>query len=228
MEYPNLFESNGMTSSGRYDTAGYPEDQYEPGSDGTVLKNLLGITSREGMAIVETEQLWRAQEHLLEVIEEDQQLTAHDIFDMHRIWLGTVYEWAGQERRVNVSKDGFPFAMARTITGLMLDFERNQLARYTPCRFDGYDEIAQALAEVHVELMLIHPFREGNGRLGRLLATIMALQAGLPLLDFSEMAGEKRAEYFSAVRAGLDRDYAPMKQLFMEIIRRSEDAIAED
>jgi hypothetical protein len=45
-----------MTSSGRYDTAGYPEDQYEPGSDGTVLKNLLGITSREGMAIVETEQ----------------------------------------------------------------------------------------------------------------------------------------------------------------------------
>ncbi len=44
------------------------------------------------MAIVETEQLWRAQEHLLEVIEEDQQLTAHDIFDMHRIWLGTVYE----------------------------------------------------------------------------------------------------------------------------------------
>jgi len=166
VEYPNLFESNGMTSSGRYDTAGYPEDQYEPGSDGTVLKNLLGITSREGMAIVETEQLWRAQEHLLEVIEEDQQLTAHDIFDMHRIWLGTVYEWAGQERRVNVSKDGFPFAMARTITGLMLDFERNQLARYTPCRFDGYDEIAQALAEVHVELMLIHPFREGNGRLG--------------------------------------------------------------
>ena len=217
-----------MTSSGRYDTSGYPEAQYEPGSDGTVLKNLLGVTSSEEMEIAETEQLWRAQEHLLNIIEEDQQFTAHDIFDMHRIWLGAVYEWAGQERRVNVSKDGFPFAMAHTITGLMLEFERNQLSRYTPCRFDDHNEIAQALAEVHVELMLIHPFREGNGRLGRLLATIMALQAGLPLLDFSEMAGEKKDEYFSAVRAGLDRNYAPMKQLFLDIIRRSEETIAED
>jgi hypothetical protein len=45
-----------MTSSGRYDTSGYPENRYEPGSDGTVLKNLLGITTREEMAIVETEQ----------------------------------------------------------------------------------------------------------------------------------------------------------------------------
>jgi len=42
----------------RHDTSGYTEDQYEPGSDGTVLKNLLGVTSREEMAILETEELW--------------------------------------------------------------------------------------------------------------------------------------------------------------------------
>ena len=58
-----------------------------------------------------------------------------------------------------------------------------------------------------MELMLIHPFREGNGRLGRILATLMALQAGLPVLDFSELDGERRKEYFAAVRAGLDRNY---------------------
>ncbi|WP_029913463.1 Fic/DOC family protein [Pelobacter seleniigenes] len=217
-----------MTSSGRYDTSGYPEDQYEPGSDGKVLKNRLRITSREEMEIAETEYLWKAQEHLLDVVEEDQQFTAHDIFEMHRTWLGVVYEWAGKERRVNVSKDGFTFAMAHTITGLMLEFERKQLSRYTPCRFDSYDKIAQALAEVHVELMLIHPFREGNGRLGRLLATIMALQAGLPLLDFSEMACEKKDEYFLAVRVGLEMNYAPMKQLFLDVIESSEASNTED
>ena len=211
-----------MTPSGRYDTSGYPEDQYEPGSDGTVLRNLRGITSRDEMEIVETEELWRTQEFLLNIIEEDQRLTAHDIFDMHRIWLDTVYEWAGKERRVNVSKDDFTFAMAHTISTLMAEFERNQLSRYTPCQFSDNDEIAQALAEVHVELMLIHPFREGNGRLGRLLATLMALQAGLPFLDFSVLAGEKKEEYFSAVRAGLDRNYAPMKQLFFAMIRHLE------
>lgn len=77
------------------------------------------------------------------------------------------------------------------------------------------------MSEVHVELMLIHPFREGNGRLGRLLATLMGLQAGLPLLDFSEMAGWRKDEYFAAIRAGLDRDYRPMIRLFRDVIELS-------
>jgi cell filamentation protein len=69
--------------------------------------------------------------------------------------------------------------------------------------------------------MLIHPFREGNGRLGRILATLMALQAGLPILDFSELDGERREEYFAAVRSGMDRNYQPMKRLFADIIEES-------
>ena len=137
---------------------------------------------------------------------------------MHRLWLGRIYSWAGEYRQVNLSKDGFTFAMAHIIPALMAEFERDQLKRYTPCLFADRDSIAQALAEVHVELMLIHPFREGNGRLGRLLATLMGLQAGLPLLDFSELAGARKEEYFAAVRAGLDRDYRAMIRLFSGVI----------
>ncbi len=43
--------------------------------------------------------------------------------------------------------------------------------------------------------------REGNGCVARLLATLMALQAGLPPLDFGELKGKKRKEYFAAIRA---------------------------
>jgi len=67
----------------------------------------------------------------------------------------------------------------------------------------------------------IHPFRDGNGRLSRVLSTLMVLQAGLPLLDFSAIAGEKKKEYLGAVRAGLDKNYTPMERLFAEIIERS-------
>ena len=73
----------------------------------------------------------------------------------------------------------------------------------------------------YVELVLIHPFRDGNGRLARMLSTLMALQAGLPLLDFSPIATEKKKEYFAAVQAGLDKNYVPMEKLFAEIIERS-------
>lgn len=78
-----------------------------------------------------------------------------------------------------------------------------------------------ALAEVHVELVLIHPFREGNGRIARVLSTLMALQAGLPLLDFSLIAGRRKKDYFAAIQAGLDRDYKPMEVLIAGIIDRS-------
>lgn len=41
----------------RYNTSNLIEDQYEPGSDGKVLRNLLGITSPEEMEIPETAEL---------------------------------------------------------------------------------------------------------------------------------------------------------------------------
>lgn len=66
-----------------------------------------------------------------------------------------------------------------------------------------------------------HPFREGNGRIARVVSALMALQAGLPLLDFSLIAGRRRKEYFVAIQAGLDRNYERMERIFAEIIERS-------
>lgn len=72
----------------------------------------------------------------------------------------------------------------------MQELERDVLARYTPCAFDDPEKVLEALAITHCELVLIHPFREGNGRVSRLLSTLMALQAGLPLLNFGVIKGK--------------------------------------
>ena len=205
----------------RYDTSKLVEDQYESGSNGKVLRNLLGIVDPEEMGVVETNALWAVQTDLIDDVSVDQSFTAQDICNMHEKWLSSIYSWAGKPRTVNISKNGFNFAQSRFVPTLLVEFEREQLSKYTPCRFESRDEVTHALAEVHVELMLIHPFREGNGRLGRMLATLMALQAGLPILEFSELDDAMREEYFAAVRAGIDRNYRPMKRLFADIIERS-------
>jgi len=74
---------------------------------------------------------------------------------------------------------------------------------------------------VHAELVLIHPFREGNGRCARMLSTLMALQADLPPLDFSEIRGTERRRYIAAIHAALERNYQPMKLVMQRVIERS-------
>lgn len=210
-----------MKKKNRYDTSNLMESQFEPGSNGKVLKNKLGLISAKEIDQIEAEMLEIAIDKLIRTCEEDHKFTAADICNIHKIWLGNLYEWAGDYRKVNVSKDGFPFAAAAHIPALMAEFEKDSLDRLTPCNDKDLDNVTKALAEVHTELVLIHPFREGNGRLARIISTLMVLQAGLPLLDFNCITGNKRDVYFSAVRAGLDRNYEPMEKIFREIIEKT-------
>ena len=140
--------------------------------------------------------------------------------EWHRRWLGNVYEWAGQYRSVNMAKDDFHFAASHLVSGLMQAFNDKFLTVYMPCNTMDEAQLVDALAVIHIELILVHPFREGNGRLSRLLATVMALQAGQPLLDFSYM-DENKLAYFVAVQAGLD-NYEPMKAMFRQVLHASQ------
>ena len=207
-----------MNPDDRYDVSGLTEAQFEPESNGLVLKNLLGISLPAEMDVAEANALVAAVDSLVRLYDEEHRFSASDICEFHRIWLGGIYAWAGEYRQVNVSKGDFMFATATRIPALMAEYERDMLSRCTPCKFATREEVVRVLAEAHVELVLIHPFREGNGRISRVLSTLMALQAGLPLLDFSPITGEKKEGYFTAVRAGVDRNYHPMGKIFAEVI----------
>lgn len=193
----------------RYD-ANTAEGEYQPGSGEQVLRNLHAITSPEDMDELELGLLAQLYESVLVDDLPDRMLTVEDIKHWHHRWLGNVYEWAGQERSVNMSKGGFAFAAAGQIPRLLDQFERDCLRRWTPCRGLGTEELVGAVAITHVELILIHPFREGNGRLSRLLADVMVVQAGLEPLDYTPWEVNKTG-YISAIHHGVSMNYEPMK-----------------
>jgi cell filamentation protein len=143
---------------------------------------------------------------------------------IHQLWLGDIYPWAGEYRRVNLGKGGFQFANAQLIPNLMREWERGPLAKYTPCNTFDPARLAQAMAVVHAELILIHPFREGNGRVARLLALLMGLQADLPAVDFTPLSGRNRLRYIGSIHAAVARDYRPLTALFQKVIDQSSSA----
>lgn len=210
-----------MKKSKRYDTSHLIEDQPEPGSRGRVLKNKLGVTSKREMDSHEKAEQIRTIEELTNIFGVDHRFTASGICKMHKLWLGGIYEWAGKYRQVTMSKSGFPFAFPAQISRLMAELEKGPLHKYTPCRFKTLEDVIKALAIVHTELVLIHPFREGNGRVARMLATLMALQSELPPLDFRNMIGKGKQDYIKAVQVGMERNYQPMEKVFAAVIRKT-------
>ncbi len=207
----------------RYQQPPGPEAEAEPGSRGRVLRNRLGIRRKREMDVAEYEALLRAQEAYLQRISAETRFTAALIRELHRDWLGEIYEWAGQYRTLELSKGGFRWPPAYLVPENMARFEAGLLREHTPCRPAPLPEVARRIAEVHAELLLIHPFREGNGRLARWLADLMSLQAGYPVPDygFAGRGSKRRQErYLQAVKRGYLRDYDGLVDFLREAVER--------
>jgi cell filamentation protein len=193
----------------RYSVPG-AEGQFQPGSNNQVLANKLDITDAAEMDDAELQLLLKLYQHVLHTVPPDQPLSVAIIKDWHRKWLVNLYPWAGEERSVNIAKGGFQFAAAAQVPRLLADFERQHLGPLTPCGGMSAEQAVHAIAVVHVELILIHPFREGNGRIARVLADVMAVQAGLGMLDYRTWKQDTEA-YIGAIHAGLGGNYVPME-----------------
>ena len=82
--------------------------------------------------------------------------TVRGLQQIHGYLFGGLYDFAGQIRTLNIAKDGFQFAMARFLPETLRTIE--QMPEGT------FDEIAAK----YVEMNVVHPFMEGNGRSTRI------------------------------------------------------------
>ena len=85
-------------------------------------------------------------------------------------------------------------------------------------------------ALLHAQFETIHPFLDGDGRLGRLLLVLFLIVRGrltAPLLYLSTGIERRRERYYAALRAArTDGDALPWIELFLEAVRsQSVDAV---
>lgn len=87
-----------------------------------------------------------------------------------------------------------------------------------------------------VEFLAIHPFQDGNGRLSRVLTTLLLLQAGYSYVPYSSLESvieANKESYYLGLRrtqGTLERDqpdYEPWLLFFLRTLKKQKDRLAE-
>jgi len=126
--------------------------------------------------------------------------------ELHRRMFGDVWKWAGKTGATgrNIGVEAYRI---ETDVRQLVDDAGYWIAHatYPP------DEICMRFSH---RLVAIHPFPNGNGRLSRLAADLLARQLGQVPFSWGRAslidAGETRARYISALRAVDNHDIAPL------------------
>ncbi|MEV6606633.1 Fic/DOC family N-terminal domain-containing protein [Kutzneria sp. NPDC051319] len=78
------------------------------------------------------------------------------------------------------------------------------------------------IACLHYQFEAIHPFIDGNGRVGRLLVVLLLVEWGLlpaPLLDLSAYLEPRRDEYYARLLAvSIDGDWSGWISFFLDVV----------
>ena len=131
-------------------------------------------------------------------------------------WIGPPGCKIDQASYVPIGADALPAAMA-------------QWERYIHA--DAPDKLVQ-LAILHAEFEALHPFLDGNGRLGRMLVPLFLWQAGLirsPRFYISACLEARRSAYYDGLLAvSRDDDWTGWCRFFLEAIKtQAEDNLAK-
>lgn len=183
--------------------------------ESTDLPNKLGITNQEEINELELIGFLKAQEYAIDGLDIHTTFTNEYLYDLHRVAFGELYEFAGKLRTVNLSKDDFAFAPAMTLHNAMELFQQEYLDPINNKEWNNEKELLIHLAKLHAELLFIHPFREGNGRIIRLFTDIIAIAKRGRELNFNYINQNNNFEYYkTAVQQAAVSNFEPMIKLF--------------
>ena len=151
---------------------------------------------------------------------ESRQIRVRDIREIHRLFYQQIdasRAGAWRDRPVVVTGSDYVFPLPEDIEGEMRELEAwatESRARLHPVEF---------AATLHLKLVTVHPFIDGNGRSSRLVMNLSLLQDGYQLAVIPPIC---RADYLAAIRRyQIHGDSRPFVDFIAERVLESEKEI---
>ena len=145
-------------------------------------ENKLGITDSAELARIEEKISKRKAVEMFEsgYLESLEAGTFEGLAKIHKYLFDEIYDFAGEVRKVNISKGNFRFAPL-----MYLDTALQSIDKMPQSTFDE-------IVEKYVEMNVAHPFREGNGRSTRIWLDLMLKKEIGYVVDWSKVDVYKR------------------------------------
>ena len=133
-----------------------------------------------------------------------------DVFfrNLHKRAFGEVWQWAGSYRRRATTLGVAPEEIGVQTRLALLDAQ-SQLEAAT-----SEAAMRESLAVLHHRLTVVHPFPNGNGRIGRMLVDVAAQSVGLMIPTWGRGKDDARMRYLQALRQA-DRGFVDELVAFM-------------
>lgn len=166
------------------------------------LENKLGIKSsaelaREEERISKKKAVELFENGMLEKLEAGKFQT---LCEIHKYLFDDIYDFAGKIRTVNLSKGNFRFAPLMYLEAAIKNVDKMPQ--------NTFDEIV----EKYVEMNIVHPFREGNGRSMRIWLDMMLKKQIGQVVDWSKIEKE---DYLMAM------ERSPIKDIEIKYILKA-------
>lgn len=151
--------------------------------------NKLNIKDKKIIDEIENELLIKSYETLHNELDESTIFDDKYLCKVHSIIFSSLFEWGGKYRSVNISKGDSMFCPY-----MNLDKYSNEI--FTKLKNDNYlrdyedvskfDEFVDKLSYYMCELIVLHPFNEGNGRSIRLFFDMIVTFNGYEYIDYQQ------------------------------------------
>jgi fido (protein-threonine AMPylation protein) len=143
----------------------------------------------------------------------------------HKALAGSLFpDWAGRYRDINVQVGTHtppPFYEVPGLMRLFCDDLTERLRHVQPGQSTAAD-IAELLAWLDWRFQWIHPFKDFNGRIGRVLLATLMYKLTLPHVETAPLDPDARRQYLDALRAADSGNLRPLTDLW---IHRIEEAL---
>ena len=187
----------------------------------------LGIIPRSKLILLEIEGIKRAWDFILQQRRRAKiSITPDSLKRIHFLGFGWIFpDWGGKFRAIDVEVSNYKPPAFFRVPQYMLDFCRDlkERLRHLPSMEEQkfVKELIELLAWAHHRFLWIHPFKDYNGRLARLLINIILLNLDLPPIELKVETRVSRKKYIDALAQADNGDYRILEDLIEDALQEA-------